>query len=124
MTSMIRFIDANVFLTRWSDERSKALIDGLNSEEHCTSVLVLAEVYHKLAYRNANNVFEYIRTIMGAIKVQDITQSDFFNAVKNPAKIDINDKINIEVMRRNGILKIISYDKDFDKEQTIKREEP
>jgi predicted nucleic acid-binding protein len=124
MTSTISFIDANIFITRWSDEKAKALIDDLNSEEHCTSVLVLSEVYHKLSAKNLNNVFEYIRAIMGAIKVYDVTQNDLFNAMKNTAKIGINDRIHIEVMRRNGIMTMISYDKDFDKDSRIKRAEP
>lgn len=124
MNSTTSFIDTNIFLTRWSDERSRALIDSLDSEQHCTSVLVLAELCHKLTVRNASNVFDYMRAIMGAIKVHDVIQNDLFNALKSPIKIDINDKINIEVMRRNSIVTMISYDKDFDKDRTIRRVEP
>ncbi|MFH0752640.1 MAG: type II toxin-antitoxin system VapC family toxin [archaeon] len=124
MTFTTKFIDANIFIERWSNQEARHLIDNLDSESHCTSVLVLAEVYHKLQKRGVKSSFEYIRTIMGTIKVHELTQNDLFNAMKNPLDIGINDKIHIEVMRRNNITAIISFDKDFDKNKTLTREEP
>ena len=123
MTSMIKFIDANIFIERWSNPKAKELIDSLSREKHCTSVLVLAEVYHKLKQKNVKNVFDYLRGIMGAIKIYDFTQNDLFNAIKNLSDLNINDKIHIEVMKRNNIDTIISFDSDFDRDKTIKREE-
>ena len=123
MTSTIKFIDANIFIERWSNPEAKQLTDSLNREKHCTSVLVLAEVYHKLKLKSIKNVFEYIRGIMGAIKIYDFTQQDLFDAIKNPSDININDKIHISVMKNNNIDTIISFDKGFDKDKTIKREE-
>lgn len=35
----------------------------------------------------------------------------------------INDKIHTAAMKNNGLNTIISYDKNFDKDKTIKREE-
>lgn len=124
MTSTIKFIDANIFIERWSNERAKKLTDSLDREKHCTSVLVLAEVYHKLTKKNIENTFEYIRTIMGAINVYDFTQSDLFEAVKSKAEMNINDRIHIATMKRNNIYTIISFDGDFDKDKTIIREMP
>ena len=123
MTSMIKFIDANIFIERWSNPKAKELIDSLSREKHCTSVLVLAEVYHKLKQKNVKNVFDYLRGIMGAIKIYDFTQNDLFNAIKNLSDLNINDKIHIEVMKRNNIDTIISFDSDFDRDKTIRREE-
>ena len=60
---------------------------------------------------------------MGSIQIFDVTQNDLFNAIKNPINIDINDKIHIEVMKNNNINTIISFDKDFDKDRTVIREE-
>jgi len=60
---------------------------------------------------------------MGAIKVYDILQDDFFNAIKNTLNININDKIHLAVMKRNNIHTIVSFDRDFDKDGTIVREE-
>ena len=123
MTSTTKFIDANIFIERWSNPKAEQLTNSLNREEHCTSVLVLAEVCHKLKLKNIRNIFEYIRGIMGAIKIYDFTQQDLFDAIKNPSDININDKIHISVMKNNDIDTIISFDKGFDKDKTIKREE-
>lgn len=123
MTSMTKFIDANIFIERWSNPKAEQLTNSLNREEHCTSVLVLAEVCHKLKLKNIKSVFEYIRGIMGSIEVYDFTQQDLFDAIKNPSDMSINDKIHISVMKNNNLDTIISFDKDFDKDSTIKREE-
>jgi predicted nucleic acid-binding protein len=123
MTSMIKFIDANIFIRRWSDEKAREFINRLDREKYCTSVLVLSEVYHKLKKKNVENIFEYLKTILSAITVHDYTQNDLFNAIKSSLDININDKIHIEVMKRNNIQTIISFDKDFDRDKTIKREE-
>jgi len=123
MISMIKFIDTNVFIERWTNKKAEELINNLNPDEHCTSVLVLAELFHKLKKKGVKNNYDYVKTIMGSLKVYEINQSDLFNAIKNPIDIDINDRINIEVMKRNGIINMISYDKDFDKDKTIIREE-
>ena len=123
MISTIKFIDANIFILRWSNSIIKEFIDSLSIEKYCTSVLVLAEVYHKLKQKNIENVFDYIKGIMGTIKVYDFTQQELFDAIKNPLDININDKIHIAVMKNNNINTIISYDNGFDKDRMIKREE-
>jgi predicted nucleic acid-binding protein len=120
---MIKFIDANIFIRRWSDEKAREFINRLDREKYCTSVLVLSEVYHKLKKKNVENIFEYLKTILSAITVHDYTQNDLFNAIKSSLDININDKIHIEVMKRNNIQTIISFDKDFDRDKTLKREE-
>jgi len=124
MISTTKFIDANIFIERWSNDSCRQLIDDLDLEEYHTSVLVLTEVYHKLTKKRVRSAFDYVRAIMGSVKVHDIRQNDLFNAMKNNLDININDKIHIEVMRRNNISTIISFDKDFDKEKTVRREEP
>lgn len=121
---MIKFIDANVFIERWNNPRAKEFIDKLDKSDYGTSVLVLSEVHHKLEKKKIKNIFEYIRTIMGAITIFEVTPTDFFDAMKNPLQININDKIHLAVIKRNNIQTIISYDKDFDKDKTISREEP
>jgi len=115
------FIDANIFIERWTNPEAKKLIDNLNREEHFTSVLVLAEVYHKLRMKNVKSAMEYIKAILGSITVFDFSQQDLFNAIKNQLDIHINDKIHIETMKRNNINTILSFDLDFDKEKTITR---
>ena len=123
MTSMIKFVDSNIFIERWSNEKAKEFTNSLDREKHCTSVLALAEVCHKLKKKNVENVFDFIRGIMGSIKVFNFTQQDLFDAIKNPSDININDKINIAVMKNNGITTIISYDKDYNRDKSIIREE-
>jgi len=123
MISTIKFIDANILLERWSNPKAKLLIENLDREKYCTSVLVLAEVYHKLKKKNIEYSFEYIRNIMGAIKVYDITQDDLFTAIKQDLDININDRIHIATMKRNNTNIILSFDKDFDNDKTIIREE-
>ena len=122
MTSTIKFIDANIFIERWTNPKVKEFVNNLSKDEHCTSVLVLSEVYHKLQKKEIKYAFEYIRAIMGAIKLYDFTQNDLFTATKNTLKININDKIHIATMKRNDIQTIISFDADFDKDKTIVRE--
>lgn len=123
MIYMIKFIDANIFIERWSNQKAEKFLDNLNREEYCTSILVLTEVYHKLTKKNIKNTFDYIRTIMGMIRVHEITQEDLFNAAKSPIEMNINDKIHIAVMKRNSIKTIVSFDTDFDNDKTIIREE-
>ena len=124
MISMIKFIDANIFIEPWNNPSAYEFVDNLHRDAHCTSVLVLSEVYHKLMKKNVTRVFEHIRYIMGAIKVYDFTQEDLFHAMKNNLDISINDKIHLAVMKRNSIATIISFDRGFDKDKTIIREEP
>lgn len=121
---MTKFIDANIFIRRFNDPKVKEFTNQLNRDEHCTSVLVLAETYHKLKKYNVENTFGFFRTIMGAVEILDVTQSDFFLALTSNLDININDKIHIATMKRNSISTIISFDKDFEKEKTILREEP
>ena len=120
---MIKFIDANIFIRRWIDPKTAEFINNLDRDRHCTSVLVLAEVYHKLKKKNVQDSFEYVRNIMGAIKVHDVVQHDLFTAMKDNIDININDKIHIAVMKRNNVHSIVSFDVDFDKDKTITREE-
>ena len=124
MTYTTKFIDANIFIERWTNPAARELTDSLDADEHHTSVLVLTEVYHKLARKGVRTAFDYVRAIMGAAKVHDTNQNDLFNAMKNPVQMNINDKIHLEVMMRNGISTIISYDKDFDRDKRVRREEP
>ena len=118
---MTDFIDANIFLKRWSDEKVEKFLNTLDRDKHKTSVLVLAEVSHKLEQSQVKNNFEYIRDVMGKIEVLEVTRSDLFQALKNQIPIGVNDKIHIAVMKRNNINTIISFDKDFDKDKTIRR---
>jgi predicted nucleic acid-binding protein len=120
---MIKFIDANIFIERWSNPDVKAFLDQINPEEYCTSVLVLAEVSHKLKKKGVANIFNITRGILGTMKVHDILQEDLFEAIKIPLDLQINDKIHLAVMKRNGIKTIISFDKDFDQDKSIVREE-
>ena len=120
---MTKFIDTNIFLQRWTNPIIEQFLHSLNSEEYCTSVLVLAEVYHKLNKKGITHAFEYVRSIMGSIRVYDLTQEDLFNALKYQLSINVNDKLHLAVMKRNGISTIISFDKDFDKDKSILREE-
>src|SRR3989338_7143142 len=123
MTSMTKFVDANIFLKQIIDPKVKEFVSNLNPEDYCTSVLVLTEVHHKLTKKGLE-AFKLVREIMSVVSVLDITQSDFFLALTSNLEININDKIHIATMKRNNISTIISFDKDFDKEKTIAREEP
>lgn len=124
MISTNKFIDANIFIERWTNPKAREFIDHLDHEHHFTSVLVLTEVYHKLMKKNIRHAFEYLRTIMGAIKVHEVTPNDLFNAMKDQTEMNINDKIHSAVMRRNNLITIVSFDTDFDRDKTLRREEP
>ncbi|MBI2664156.1 type II toxin-antitoxin system VapC family toxin [Candidatus Woesearchaeota archaeon] len=120
---MIKFVDANIFIKRWSDPDAEAFINSLNHENYSTSVLVLAEVYHKMKQKRISAAFEYVRSLMGALTVFDITKNDLFKAMKNSVDLNINDKIHVETMKRNNVHTIVSFDNDFDRVKAITREE-
>ena len=61
---------------------------------------------------------------MGTIQIFDVEKGDFFRAMSLGQSLQINDNIHVEVMKRNNITTIISYDKDFDAIKKITREEP
>ena len=124
MTSMTKFVDANIIIRSWSDEAAEKLLDSFNKNEHATSVLALAEAYHKLEKKGIKDLFEFFRELLAGMEVFDITLEDFFNAIKNDLPLSINDRLHIEVMKRNDVRAIISYDKDFDHVPTITREGP
>ena len=65
MTPMIRCVDSNIFIERWSNPQAKRFTDNLDRDKHCSSVLVPAEVYNKLMIKNVKRTFDYIRRIMG-----------------------------------------------------------
>ena len=119
----MKFIDANVFIYRWNNPKVKEFVDSLEPGHYATSVLVLAEVYHKLRILKIDASESYCREIMGIIKVLDITQNDFFWALRSDLQIPINDRIHIATMKHHGLSTIISFDKDFDQDKTIIREE-
>ncbi len=123
MTSMTKFVDANVIIGSWSDPAAENLMGALNKETHATSVLALAEAYRKLQKKGIGNLFEFFRELLANMAVYDVSIGDFFNAIKSNVQLSINDKMHIEVMKRNTISTIISFDKDFDKVNTITREE-
>ncbi|MBI2139456.1 type II toxin-antitoxin system VapC family toxin [Candidatus Woesearchaeota archaeon] len=119
---MTKFVDANIIIDSWSDPAVKKLVSEFNKEEYATSVLALAEAYHKLQKKGIENLFELFRELLANITVYDVSIGDFFNAIKSNAPLSINDKLHIEVMKRHDISTIISFDKDFDKVKTITRE--
>ena len=124
MTSTTKFIDTNIFIERFSNPLAKNLTDHLDPEKHFTSVLVLSELYHKLQQKRIMSISSYIKGIMSAIRVEPITQNDLFNAMRNNSMLEINDRIHLEVMKRNNAHVIVSYDKGFDADPIIEREEP
>jgi len=123
MISMVKFIDANIFIQRWSNPQIAAFLNTLNPEEHATSVLVLAEVYDKMELKKLTHAFSYIRGLMGALTVFPIIQDDLFWAIKNPLPLRINDRLHLAVMKRNNVQVLISYDADFDHDKSMIREE-
>jgi predicted nucleic-acid-binding protein len=131
------FIDTNIFLRYLTKDdpvqfpRCRNLFKkAQNGEVHLvTSTLVIAELIWTLAsyYRvPKEQIIEKVSIIIGseAVQIPDrdlIAEALLLYGRKN---VDYIDAYNSVLMRQLGLKEIYSYDKDFDKLETVQRLEP
>ncbi|MEM2925755.1 MAG: type II toxin-antitoxin system VapC family toxin [Methanocellales archaeon] len=136
----MRFIDANVFIYAYYKpkgeltgkqmelkERSKEIVKRVNEgEEVITTIVHLSEVSNIL--KRALSIENLYSLLIGLfsldnVRIVDVTEGDYLGAVElmSELKKDPNDCLALEVMRRENISEIYSFDKGFDGVRGIKR---
>ncbi len=131
------FIDTNIFLRYLTKDdpvqfpRCRNLFKKAQDGEVLlvTSTLVIAEMIWTLAsyYRvSKEQIIEKVSIIIGsdAVQIPDkdlVAEALLLYGRKN---VDYIDAYNSVLMRQLGLKEIYSYDKDFDKLETVRRLEP
>jgi len=129
----MRFLDANVFIYAYyrpkheltekekeMKERSKEIIGRINEgEDVITTVIHLSEVSNIL--KRALSMEDLYSLLIGLfstdnVNIVDVTVEDYLGAVElmSELKMDPNDCLAVEVMRREDINEIYSFDRGFD----------
>ncbi|KAF5430768.1 hypothetical protein C5S36_12240 [Candidatus Methanophagaceae archaeon] len=129
----MKFLDANVFIYAYykpkrkltekqkeMKERSKEIIRKINGgEEVITTVVHLLEVSNIL--KRALSLADLHSLLIGLyslgnVRIVDTTTEVYLGAIElmSELKIDPNDCLAAEVMRREDISEIYSFDKGFD----------
>lgn len=129
------FIDANVFITYYLDrgkegERARQLIKKLTGGEQnaATSALVINEVCHIVMQRDGLGPVEKVHQQLTSMPNLSILAVDdritrlSIEFMRNG--LGVSDAFHAATMKTNNISTICSFDKDFDKVKSIKRQEP
>ena len=132
----IVFIDANIFLeVMLEDSKSESCIILLNEIETLerqakTSDFIiytcLLQIQHKLKSMETMKRFILFINALKGLEIIRPTLKNIYDTMKisEKYKLDFDDSLVISCMVNNKIKKLISLDKDFDKVDLIKREEP
>lgn len=136
----MRFLDANIFIyayykpvhdlspkQRAMKEKSKEIVKRINEGEAViTAVVHLSEVSNIL--KRALPLDELAMLLIGLyssdnIKILDVTKNDYLGAIElmDETKMDPNDSLAIQIMRREGVKEIYSFDRSFENVDEIKR---
>lgn len=132
---VVYFIDSNVFFyakifdREYGDACAKILDKIVKGElEAITSTLIAVELANALRkFGLGNEVKEVIDAVFSLdIQVYEADSLDVRNAARifDEFRISPYDCVHAAVMRKAGIVDIISADKDFDKIEWIKRRDP
>jgi len=129
----MRFLDANVFIYAYykpkreltekqkeMKERSKETIRRINEgEEVITTVVHLSEVTNIL--KRALSMGDLYSLLIGLfsmdnVRIVDVTTEDYLGAIEltSELKMDPNDCLAVDVMRREDINEIYTFDGGFD----------
>lgn len=137
----MRFLDANIFIyayykprrelsqkEREMKEGAKEVLMGINDgkETVITTVVHLSEMSNIM--KRGMKMNDLMRVILGLfmmdnIIVEGVNRDLYLSATElgRDLELDPNDALAVEIMRRNEIEEIYSYDTDFDKVQGITR---
>ncbi len=136
----MKFLDANIFIYAYykpkhnltekqkeMKEKSKEIVRRINEgEEVITTVVHLSEVSNIL--KRALDLNDLHSLLIGLyssdnIKIVDVSKGDYLGAVElmEDITLDPNDCLAVEVMRREGIHEIYSFDEGFDGVRGVKR---
>lgn len=137
----MRFLDANIFVyayyqprrelgekERRMKERAKEILRRINEgdERVITTVVHLSEISNILKHGMA--LIDLTEVILGLfmmknVVVEGVSGDLYFSAAElgGDLELDPNDALAVEVMRRNEVREIYSFNADFDKIQGITR---
>jgi len=129
----MRFLDANLFIYAYYKpkheltekqkeikEKAKEIIRRINEgEEEITTVVHLSEISNIL--KRALSTEDLYSLLIGLfsldnVRIVDVTEGDYLSAIElmSELKMDPNDCLAVEVMKREGINEIYTFDKGFD----------
>jgi len=132
------FLDSNIFMYAAGKDhvyKNPCLIILNEVESLRLSAVINSEVLQELLYRYSHigladkgivlckEIMKYPITIFPITEIDIRDAIELFNEI-NPSKISPRDAIHAANMKNNGINKIISADKDFDKFDFVKRIDP
>lgn len=136
----MRFLDANVFLRYLTrDDEAKAdacfrLFLRLKSGEEraTTSEVIIAEVAYVLAARSLYNlrpdeISARLRPLLAVRGLRVPHERSCLRALDLYAThpfLDFEDALAVAEMERQGLEVVLSYDRDFDRLDQVRREEP
>jgi predicted nucleic acid-binding protein len=136
----MRFLDANIFLRYLTrDDEAKAdacfrLFQRLKSgqERATTSEVIIAEVVYVLAARALYNlrpdeISARLRPLLAVRGLKIAHKRSCLRALDLYATypfLDFEDALAVAEMERQGMNTILSYDRDFDRLEQVRREEP
>jgi len=136
----MRFLDANVFIYAYykpkreltekqkeMKEKAKEIIRKINEgEKVITTVVHLSEISNIL--KRGLGLDDLHSLLIGLysfdnIRIIDVTKEDYLSAIEmiKDIKLDPNDCLAMEVMRREGISEIYTFDRGFDDVGGVKR---
>ena len=136
----MRFLDANVFIYAYykskrelSDkqkemkEHAKEIIKRINEgEDVITTVIHLSKVSNIL--KKAIGFDDLHLLLLGLysfdnIKIVDVTKEDYLAAIEmtRDMGLDPNDCLAVEIMRRERVDEIYTFDRGFDRVEGVKR---
>lgn len=136
----MRFIDASVFLHAYIKpkrslkphekkirENAKKIITRVNGGEEVTITVVhLSEIANILEdFLSLDTALELESGILSRenIEITNVSADDYMTTIPiaSDNKIGLNDALASLIMKNEGITEIYSFDKDFDKVESVKR---
>jgi len=137
----MRFLDANVFVyayykpkrklaekERKMKEEAKKIISDISGgkEEVVTTVVHLSEVVNILKHgMPLRELSDFVLSLyaLDNLKIHGVSETEYFAATElaTDLKMDPNDALAVDFMRRNEIEEIYSFDRDFEGKNGIKR---
>lgn len=136
----IRFVDANVFLYAYLKpkrklreheiklkEAAKKIVRRINEGENVLTTVVhyseIANILEEIAPQKIALEIEETILFRKNISIEKISKEDYLNSIETARKykVNLNDALAYNIMRKHGIKEIYSFDKNFDKLPNIKR---
>jgi len=129
-------VDANIFLELMLSQQkadvcekvlrkfSVGVLEGLLVDFAIDTIIIVMENYGK----GVNEIRTFLSSLMGykGLSIYFSSLIDRIMATNHMRdhRLDFDDALTLQAMKENGINKIISYDKDFEKVPFVKRVQP